>query len=79
METGAGGWQNLGPPGIPVAKTNGKAVASLILGILGMVVCGLVLGIPAIVLGVMGAGRFRLPMEVRLVKVWPSPDWCSVS
>ena len=32
-------------------KTNGKAIWSLVLGIVGMVCCGFIAGIPAIILG----------------------------
>ena len=36
--------------GVP-EKTNGKAIWALVLGILGLVCCGFVAGIPAIILG----------------------------
>ena len=36
------------------AKTNSKAIWSLVLGILGLVCCGFFTGIPAIILGKMG-------------------------
>ena len=37
------------PP--PVAPTSGKATTSLILGIISIVACGLLLGIPAMIIG----------------------------
>lgn len=36
--------------GVP-QKTNGKAIWSLVLGILGLICCGFFAGIPAIILG----------------------------
>lgn len=41
------------PPGYGMApaKTNGMAVASLVLGIIGILSCGPIFGIPAIILG----------------------------
>jgi hypothetical protein len=35
----------------PVPPTSGKATAALVLGIVGLVMCGLLAGIPAIILG----------------------------
>ena len=47
------------PP--PAAEgTNGLAIASLICGIASMVCCGLLAGIPAIIMGHMALGRIKL-------------------
>ena len=40
--------------------TNGLAIASLICGILSIVCCGLLSGIPAIIMGHMAVGRIKL-------------------
>lgn len=40
-----------GPGGYAAPQTNQKALWSLILGILGLVCCGLFAGIPAVILG----------------------------
>lgn len=40
-----------GGPGYAVPKTNTKSVWSLVLGILGIICCGLLCGIPALILG----------------------------
>jgi len=42
------GYQQPGPPMMP-APTHGKATTSLILGLVSLVACGLVLGIPAMI------------------------------
>ena len=59
--TGGPGQPGYGtPPTYGVApKTNGMAVASLVLGLVGLVACGFVTGIPAIITGFMGRTRIR--------------------
>jgi hypothetical protein len=53
-----GGGYNYGPGyGAVPSGTNTKAVWSLVLGILGLVCCGFVAGIPAIILGRMAQGE----------------------
>jgi len=47
------------PPAAPEG-TNGLAIASLICGILSLVCCGLLSGIPAIIMGHMAIGRIKL-------------------
>ena len=44
-------WPPQAPPPGPPTRTNSKATWALILGIVGMVLCGVFAGIPAIVLG----------------------------
>lgn len=51
-------------PGVPRARRNGLGTAALVLGILAVVTCwtvvgGVILGLVAIVLGVLGRGRAR--------------------
>ncbi len=61
-------------------KTNQKAIWALVLGILGIVCCGFVAGIPALILGNMrqegdrGERRQRRPGQA-----WPRPASCSAS
>jgi len=49
------------PPGVPQPKNNGLAVASLVLGILAVLLCGVgaVLGIPGLICGIMGMSRVK--------------------
>ena len=49
------------PPGVPQPKTNGLAIASLVLGILAVLLCGVgaVLGIPGLICGIMGMNRVK--------------------
>src|SRR5688572_14739516 len=45
-------WQARGPlPGTPVPPTSPKAITSLVLGVVGLFLCGLFAGVPAIILG----------------------------
>jgi hypothetical protein len=44
-------WPSQAPPPGPPTRSNSKATWALILGIVGMVLCGVFAGIPAIVLG----------------------------
>lgn len=46
---------------MPATRTNGLATASLVTGILGLLCCGLVLGIPALITGYMGYQRSNEP------------------
>ncbi|HUU09994.1 MAG TPA: DUF4190 domain-containing protein, partial [Phycisphaerae bacterium] len=47
----------------PAAKTNGLAIASLILGILSMICLGALAGIPAVICGHVAMGRIRASGE----------------
>jgi hypothetical protein len=48
---GYGGAPAYGQPAYGPQKSNGKAVWALVLGILGLICCGFIAGIPAIILG----------------------------
>jgi hypothetical protein len=48
---GYGGAPGYGQPFASPPKSNGKALWAMILGILGLVCCGFIAGIPAIILG----------------------------
>lgn len=49
------------PPGVPQPKTNGLAMASLVLGILSVLTCGLglIFSIPGLICGIMGMNRVK--------------------
>jgi peptidoglycan biosynthesis protein MviN/MurJ (putative lipid II flippase) len=53
------------PPAGPPRRTNPKATWALILGIVGMVLCCLFAGIPAIVLGHQAKGEIDAAPEVQ--------------
>jgi hypothetical protein len=54
---GWGGQQSFEPYGEPVAPTNGKATAALILGILGLVFCPFICSVLALVFGYQARGE----------------------
>lgn len=56
----AGGYFQSEPPMISsMAKTDGMAIAALVLGILSPLCCGLVSGLPAIILGIVGMNKIK--------------------
>ncbi|MBI2895214.1 MAG: DUF4190 domain-containing protein [Deltaproteobacteria bacterium] len=50
---GAGGGFAVPPAGPPAGQASGRAIAALVLGIVGLVLCGWLAGIPAVILGKM--------------------------